>query len=531
MSQRSTKLTAPRKQRTTPRQAGYFTSTGPKTVELALYQGGLATVRELRAVDLSAGFNALYLEGLPTQFQPNSQMVLEYAGPGELDLGASTYRAANLDKHRVLQSSVNSKCWVKVEGGLVEGILKASFGNEALVQLASSEHIVVVPTTAVELESIPQGLSATPSLMMSPSATVAGAYDLRVLYETNGLSWSARYSAFFDEKKGVLTRLQCDVAIVNGSGARFNGAVVKLLSGENYGAQPPAYALAQAESVSFGGGARKMAAPRGRSAVSQSVGESHLYEVPGAVTILDGDQQQVTLFLVKDVPVTREFFLPASNDYYNLGDGESRKLPVFLRLRAKNTKKNKLGTCALPAGEVGIWQKDTSGSEQKTGNSSTEHVSIGDGFKFEYGPSSDVKAERRLVEAIEDPEPEEAEATPSARPVRPLMTAGGPGMPGDDVRNAVRESLLSADQSEQDDSAEETEAPRYRTEEREIKVTNFKDEAVTVLVSETYPEKSEFLRQPDFGFAAQGATGGVIPVQVAAKGESVVSYRLRWRLN
>ncbi len=521
--------TAPR---TSQRLSGYFQSAGPRQVELTVYQqGGQAVVRELRTVQLIAGPNQVLLEGLPTSYQLNSLTPLGCEGPGEIDLGGVSYRGANLDKQRILAASVGTRVTVKeaLSNGKVShttGILKAVFGNDVAVERSDNHRLIIVPTQNIELdEGLPAGLSATPSLVMTPEAEVEGEFDLRLLYEAGGLGWTARYSAFFDEKASVITRLDCSVALSNGSGARFENAIFKLLAGANYsrggGRGMHLEAMALAAPV---GGARKAAfAPGNADAASESVGELKLYVLPRAVTLADGETLQVTLFRTSDVPVIRQYFLPAGNGYWNYSQGEgAEKLPVFVRLKAVNDKENKLGT-ALPAGEFHIFQKDSKGSDQKTGNTAVGHIAEGEKFKVEFGPSSDIKAERRLISVTETEEPGEESEAEGAN----VVALGGPGMPADRSREIMRGVAAPAQETES------TEEPaRFREEEREVTVHNFKaDQAVEVLVSEYVPENAEWISKPEgHELTLKSSDSAVIAIKVEPKSKTVVRYRLRWQL-
>src|SRR5437763_1689149 len=99
----------PRKTRPTKKATNQCRSGGAGCSDITVYQGGPAVVREQLMMDLKAGDNVVFLEGMPTGFQPNSLVVLEYEGvlnTGKLGLGPISYRAANLDKARILAASI-----------------------------------------------------------------------------------------------------------------------------------------------------------------------------------------------------------------------------------------------------------------------------------------------------------------------------------------------------------------------------------------------------------------------------------------
>jgi hypothetical protein len=523
-------------QRTSIKPFGVFQSEGAEELGLTIYQaGGMAVVRELRRMQLSAGSNQVYLEGMPTQYQPNSLVVVTYEGEGELSLGPVSYRAANLDKARILAGTIGKKVTIKdtLNNGRVanvNGILRAVLGNELAVERSDNHRVVIVPSDQVELECLPAGLSSTPSLMMLPTASEEGSYVVGLMYEAGGLAWSSRYFAFYDEKANKLTRLEASVAITNRSGARFHNALVQLLAAANY-AQADAFAYA--ESVPMGGARAALAAPKrvsARKANVQSVGEVKMYPLPERVTIADGETQQVTLFLANDVPVTREYFLSAG-DYHNAPGEDAQKLPVFVRLRLENTEANNLGA-ALPDGEVCILQPDADGNPQKTFTAALDAVAQGESFKLEFGPSADIKAERVLLSATEDEEGEEEAGEGETEPHFPIKPLGGPGMPGDRARDIAREVITGGGAKQTQPEDEDAEAPRFRTEVRQLTVHNYKGEAVAVHVAEYIPQDAEILAEPEgYALNTDGVNGANLVVDVPANGKVTLEYSLRWQLN
>lgn len=536
---------------------GYCTSEGPDSVELTVYQqGGLAVVREQRRVALMSGPNQLYLEGMPTAYELNSLTALDYKGPGVLSLGPVSYRAANLDKQRILQESVGNRVVVKEVANngrvsSVSGTLKAVIGHELAVERHDNRRLMLVPSTQVELDSLPPGLSSTPSLMMLPTASVEGNYQVGLLYEAGGLQWSARYAAFYDEKTNKLSRFQASVSVTNGSGARFQHARVQLLAGANYSRRPQNYGLESMAMAAPAGGMRKQAFRAASAPAVESIGEVKAYELPERVTISDGETQQVTLFLANDVPVKREYFLSAGG-YYSTGNGEPEKLPIYVRLRLENTLANHLGK-ALPAGDVSILQPDASGSQQKTFSSAMDAVAEGEAFKLEFGPSSDIKAERVLLSSRDF-----AEAPLKPAPTFPIKPQGNfvsdaPHLlPGMEEAHCVSEGPHRLPGSQPDFirepfpvvednvEGEEVENVEYRLEERKLTVYNYKAEAVEVLVNEQFPDNAVVVTQPDgypqlkthagYRFAQEGNEGKVT-VKVAAKGKTVLRYSLKYRTN
>lgn len=524
--------------------ANLVTSAQPDSLELTVYQHGDAVVHESRTVELASGKNHILLEGLPQQFVEDSFEISEVGGPGNFKLGPDSFSPADLSVQALLQKAVGGRITFieQTQQGVLRhtGKLVHLLGNQVVLETAEGFQILSV-TPKFELPDLPKGLSATPALMLEPSVSEAGAYVIDSMYETGGLSWSARYSIRFDEKSGLVTRLACRVKLTNETGANYEDAVFKLLAAANSsrarsGMRPKGGMARAASFESAMPMAAAMAAPEADSAQVESVGEQKLYVLSEALSIRNGQTKRPYLHVASDVkPETVELYLPATYGYYPAtaqGKDDDRKLPVFIRLRLRNDREHNLGF-ALPAGDGAVFQPDSSGKYQKT----DPHINLpatadGEAFKVDLStPSSDVKATRRLVEFHQDPEVEEVEeVTPEGGlPDFPITTPGGPdvGTPGHHSR-VRREVAESAGRGKKKETKP---APRFRREVREVTVFNFKDKDVEVLVQEWLPGDDFELLNSTHDFAEKATSQGTFRVSVPAKGKSTLTYALKWQIN
>lgn len=517
-------------------------SSRPDSLELTVYQQGDAVVHETRTLKLSAGKNSVLVEGLPAQFVEDSFEIFEVSGPEGFKLGADCFSQADLSTQALLQKALNSR--VTFVEQTAQGALRHSgkllfiLGNQVVLQ--GSEGVQVLPLTPkFELTELPRGLSATPSLTLEPSARSAGDYKVNAVYETGGLAWSARYTAYYDPKNGKLSGLRCRVKLSNGTGADYEDAVFKLLAGSNTtrsrGGMPKgggARAFGAAASLES---AMPMAAPVADSAQVESVGEQKLYVLPEPLSLRNGQTKRPYLFICKDVPVVTEFYLPQGYAYLDPAEAkeDANKLPVLIRLRLRNDKSSNLGT-AMPAGQLDLYQPDSTGKYQKTDPGLYQRaVSAAEAFKIEPNtPCSDIKALRVLRDFQEDPAEEEQKDdnfVPEGGADFPVHTQGGPAFGTPEAHTRMRREL--AENAAGESEEQKKPKPRFRTEAREVTVFNFKDEPVLVRVHEALPSpKAEILNQTQpFVELSQGQ--GSFSLSVPAKGKASVSYGVRWQIN
>ncbi len=525
----------------------------PTSVELTVYQSGDAVVHESRNVELPKGKVTIQLEGLPANFVEDSFEVSDVSGPGAFKLGPDSFQPANLSPQALLAKAVGHKITLleQTSQGLIRttGTLRFVLGNQLVIEDANG--IQVLPTPAkFELESIPDGLSATPALSLEPTTAESGVYLLNSMYETGGLSWAPRYAVFYDDKTGLVTKLRCRVKLSNTTGADFDDAVIKLLAAHNTSrgggrarggmrAQSAGLESAMPMAASFGA-----QADYADNAQVGSVGEQKIYLLPEKLSIKNGETKRPYLVVARDVKVKAELYLPAVYQYQARAvEEDDRKLPVFVRLRLRNDADSNLGN-ALPAGEVAVFQPDSTGKYQKTDPQlQLGAVAKGEAFKLDLSaPSSDVKASRRLVSFRQDPEEKEEEVNPvpegglevqeggfegGPRISTPRVgVQGGPniGTPGEHSRRR-QEVAEGAGKKEKKQPK-----PRFREEQRETTVYNFKDRPVQVLIQESLPQNFTWLDKTH-ELISDSETSGVFTVDVPAGGSVTVGYAIRWKIN
>ncbi len=503
------------------------TSETAENLEITTYQGGNAVIREKRPVELAEGKNRVQVANLPGTYVENSFTVDKVEGDGSFKLGPMTYRPADLNSATILAGAVGRTVTLfktTPEGvKKVRGVLRHILGNQLVLEVEGKARVVQMQPEFELDGDTPKGLSATASLLMVPTVSKAGKFNVNVLYEAAGINWSSRYEAIYDSTTEKLARLICWVDLVNQSGTRFPNAKFKLLASANYGNAPVRSRSPKGGGMRMAAMASLEAAPMADFAADggsvENVGEQKLYVLPDALTIEDNDTTNAILVLAGDIPATPEYYLNAG--YYEQAAKELlTKLPVNIRLRLKNNKDSKLGM-ALPPGAVTVLERDSSGALQKTDSCHVGHVAEDEGFSLDLRNSvRDLKATRRLVDFKEDPEVQVEDDSTDL----PITTQGGPGVgtPGEHSRRR-REAAEGAGKKKVKEIP-----PRFREEERELVLHNYKDKDVDVVVTESVPHNAEVLKQShEFAEFKQGNW----KVSVPAKGSTTVSYRIKFRIN
>jgi len=487
------------------------TNGGASEVEVTAYTHGPAIFREKRKLQLPEGKSKLTLAGLPETFVANSLTVTDVAGEGRLKLGTLSYRDASLSIQAILEQAVGTEVTLieRTPAGELKttGKLLHVLGHQVVMDCQNRLNVLPLTDKITLDPATIAGLSTTASLQLEPTASVAGPYSVGILFAAGGLSWSLNYEVFYDSKNEKVARFACWVNLTNKSGADIDAAKVKLIFGANTGyedenrnSRKNMPRMAAMSASPMGGGGLESASFDVDSAEVESVGEQKLYTLPDTLSIANDETKQTLLFFSEAVPVTAEYHLGYSH-YYLDPDGqhtENNKIPVNVRLKMVNNKESNLGL-ALPPGAVKVFEKDSSGSLQRTDASRVNgHVANGENFELALAtPSKDIKGSRRMTFMQDDPLP----------PTPPAPVAG-------EEKKVVEK------------------VPRFREEEREIVLYNYKDRDVEVKVQENIPHNATMIKelQGVKGFAtAGGATS--FTVAVPKNGKTTLTYRIKYQIN
>lgn len=499
-------------------------STAPESSEVTVYTGGPAIVRELRAVELPEGKVLVSLDGLPEQYVPSSLTITKVEGPGNLKLGAFGYRPANLSLETILQKALGTKVTIQRQGDAGKkfaGTLKYVLNGQLVLDVDGQVQVVNFGDD-VSLDPVClQGLTTLASLELEPTSEKPGAYNIGIMYATEGLAWAQRFEVFYDAKAEKLTRFACWVDLTNNTGAPLSSRRYQLIAGYNNGfghaPRPRGMRMMAAAPMNGGGLALEAASFSADAAEVETVGEQKLYTLPTEIAIVAGETKTTALILAENVPITPEYILAATGYAEKKHiKRDSNKLPVNVRLKLRNDKASNLGV-ALPPGQVNVFEPDSKGSLQRTDSSQvTAHLAEGESFELMLNtPSKEIKAQR-VMTYKDDPLPE-----PKAD-VKPL---GGPEVGTVAGAAQVRQAVVEEPK---------VVIPRFRVENRELTVFNYKDREVDVVVEDGIPHEAEFVK-PIGGAAVKSvvaaARSSSFVVTVPAGGETKVKYTIKYRIN
>lgn len=202
---------------------------------------------------------------------------------------------------------------------------------------------------------------------------------------SDGASWRASYSIILGRSQAVVS----GQALITAGRLRADSAELQVLAG-NVGRAAPAMRFSR-EGVQ----AAPMAA-RMDMAAEESVGEAHLYSLPGRFTLLPGVETAVALFDPAQAAYERTLTASAQNQWA-VGlpqQGDEEILPVAVTYVVKRAAKTPFGDRPVPAGVARIYERDQQGRLQLVGESSLGHTAAGQDLRLSAGTAFDLTARR-----------------------------------------------------------------------------------------------------------------------------------------
>jgi len=257
-------------------------------------------------------------------------------------------------------------------------------------------------------------------------------------YVSQGVTWEAIYQV-------VVSGTQCRVsgtATVTSQSLRADSADVQLVAGAIRRARNAMYGSEASNGVIGLQGGRRADMLAALSVSEEAVGETHVYQLPGRLTVEPNVPVTTALFPRSSAPVVQEFVVPGVLPWRGwVGQTpEQSKVPVQVWYTVKRTLKTAFGDRPLPAGTVQIYQSDSSGRVQLIGEASNDHTAPGRDLRVQSGDAFDVTAERVQTDYNQEQLPPERRGMPARQRVTAAYRVTVSNAKSEPVTVDVRES-------------------------------------------------------------------------------------------
>lgn len=223
------------------------------------------------------------------------------------------------------------------------------------------------------------------------------ARSLRVAYLAQGLMWRAGYTLVAPASGAGRATMTGAATIENPGALAIGGAEVQLLAGD-------VRRTNRLDEVAVSGVMRQqraMAAPAAPPS-EESVGESHVYTLPGTVDFTPGTSRTVALFAQAAPQVERSFAFRASGmghlQQWRAPEQDLHAEVTYLVRRPSGTP---FGDTPLPAGVVRVLVPDSAGRVQLLGEVPIAHTPAGRELKLATGTAFDITAQRTQLTFVQ----------------------------------------------------------------------------------------------------------------------------------
>jgi hypothetical protein len=371
---------------------------------VSIYRDGRAVVRQTLPQALQRGQNrvTLRIEGLDpaTLFSPDTAVTVVSA----------TLRPPSAEQDALARAVGQTLMFVRAKGDTVRAtVLRVDPPQYRLPDgrlllgrpgepLFPAELVRTTPEALVVLEAA-RSRPRTDLAFVGQGATWEAVYQIALLGRTASVTGAATVTS--QELRLDTTEVQ----LVAGSVARARAA-------RRYAPEPP---MMEAGVVG-------LAQARADFAAEETVGETHVYQLAGRLSLEPGVPVTTALFPRASAPVTQELVVPGAlpwRGYYGGGPTEPNQVPVQVWYTVRRARGTAFGDRPLPGGTVQLYQPDSAGRAQLVGEAAIGHTAPGRDVRVQSGDAFDVTAERVQT----DYRVEQLQPAGRGRPARQRVTA------------------------------------------------------------------------------------------------------------
>jgi len=146
----------------------------------------------------------------------------------------------------------------------------------------------------------------------------------------------------------------------------------------------------------------------GGAAGEEAVGETHVYLLPGRVSLEPGTPVTSALFPRAAVAYTQEYVVPGVlpwRGFLGQTPAEPNRVPVQVWYTLKRGRGTPFGDRPLPGGTVQLYQADSAWRLQLVGEARSDHTAPGRDLRVQSGDAFDITADRVQTDYNQEPIP------------------------------------------------------------------------------------------------------------------------------
>jgi hypothetical protein len=345
---------------------------------LSIYRDGRVVVRRTLPQALQQGRNALTLriEALDpaTLFSPDTSV----------SVSSATVRYPSTSTDALARAVGQTLSFVRSKGDTIRATVVRA--DPPQFRLSDGRLLLGLPGEPLFPAEL---VRTTPEAQLVLDASRAR-QRTELAYVAQGVTWEALYQVILLGARAQVT----GTATVTSQNIRADTAEVQLVAGSIRRTRVPEAGKAYAEAERV---ARVQAAFADATATTEeAVGETHVYQLPGRLSIEPNVPVATALFPRSSALVTQELIIPGVLPWRGwIGQmPEPNRVPVQVWYTIKRAAKTPFGDRPLPAGTVQLYQADSSGRVQLIGEAASDHTAPGRDLRLQSGDAFDITAER-----------------------------------------------------------------------------------------------------------------------------------------
>jgi len=341
---------------------------------LSIYSDGRVVVRKTLPQALQKGTNTLTLRldnlDPATLFSPDSSVTV-----------VSVVTRLPTDRAAALQRAVGQTLtWVRA-GKTWPDTVRATVVTVNPPQYKLADGRLVLSEPGEPLFPAEMIRATTEANIVFDAARARARTDFA--YVSSGVKWNANYQ------------------VVLGARALVTGAATitpEAFSADSAVVQPVATAAPAQPKSGYGGLVRAQnAVALDAVMIEQAVGETHIYDLPGRVTLERDVPVTIALFPRATTPYAQEYIVPGVLPWrgdFGPQPTDPTAIPVQVWYTFKRARGSVFGDRPLPSGTVQLYQPDSAGRVQLIGEAEIEHTPSGKDLRVQSADAFDVTAER-----------------------------------------------------------------------------------------------------------------------------------------
>ncbi|MCM3879606.1 MAG: DUF4139 domain-containing protein [Vicinamibacterales bacterium] len=378
-------------------QAATTTLDDQAELAVTVYNSDIALVRDVRNLQLSRGTSDLHFMDIAATVNPATVHFRSLTEPSRVRVLEQNYEYDLLEPEKLLRKYVGRDVTlVRMRQDLNttrEEEVKAhllSFNNSPVWQI-NGEIVTGMHADHIRFPELPGNLYSRPTLIWTLDNTGGARHRVEASYLAGKLSWNADYvlTVARDDKTADVDGW---VTVTNGSGTSFNNAKLQLVAGDLNRVRQVI------DKLQMNAMRRDAAAPAGEMA-QEAFSDYHLYTLGRKTTINNNETKQVSMLGATAFPIQKRYVVEGQNFYYHnvQHPGAPIKDVVQVFYQFKNEEKAGLGM-PMPAGNVRVYQADSSGGMQFVGEDRVDHTPKDETINLKIGNAFDVVCERKQID-------------------------------------------------------------------------------------------------------------------------------------